>query len=472
MSSPLAMLKKTRRAPLQGPLNEQRSRQKVPFRRNLLQEFQAGLAADDSSVSPPLASHNPDRGASTSESKAPSKQGAPPSDFELMSAMMRRVALLEETVQSREREIKHKENRISVLEKRLSAQEESASAGCRSGRDDPERRCQQLQNQVHEMENFLNDYGLIWVGDGETSDPSQTGWSFHMNFDLVLQRIRELNVLAGEGESFVQTTATGAKLAKKEPVQLRLYSNGVVMFDGPFRSYQEDSTQQCMGDLMDGYFPSELQHRFPDGVPFEVHDMRHEEFVTRLPWDTFPGEGKAVRGEKDGSTSAVSHQLAGKRLATDQFLDKLPRFVVKAGRVIDVRDALRTTLQQGSSDAQSSSSVTLVETPALQAVMDRGKTFSCDEPQSATGAIALKVKSEDGSRTYVVRMHLSETVGQLRSYLDKHRGAGLPGYDIISAYPPHSFDDDSQTLRSCGLLTNAALLLRKGQRSGNTGRRQ
>lgn len=30
------------------------------------------------------------------------------------------------------------------------------------------------------------------------------------------------------------------------------------------------SLQQCMQDLMDGYFPSELQERFPDGVPFEV----------------------------------------------------------------------------------------------------------------------------------------------------------------------------------------------------------
>lgn len=28
--------------------------------------------------------------------------------------------------------------------------------------------------------------------------------------------------------------------------------------------------QQCMQDLMDGYFPSELQERFPDGVPLEV----------------------------------------------------------------------------------------------------------------------------------------------------------------------------------------------------------
>lgn len=64
-----------------------------------------------------------------------------------------------------------------------------------------------------------------------------------MNFDLVLQRIKELNVLAGEGESFVQSTATGAQLARKDPVQLSLYSNGIVMFEGPFRSYQEHSTQ-------------------------------------------------------------------------------------------------------------------------------------------------------------------------------------------------------------------------------------
>lgn len=67
--------------------------------------------------------------------------------------------------------------------------------------------------------------------------------AFTMDFDLVLQRIKELNVLAGEGESFVQTTATGAQLSRKDPIQLRLYRNGIVMFDGPFRSYQEHSTQ-------------------------------------------------------------------------------------------------------------------------------------------------------------------------------------------------------------------------------------
>ncbi|KAF0045240.1 hypothetical protein F2P81_001769 [Scophthalmus maximus] len=343
---------------------------------------------------------------------------------------------------------------------------------------DLERRCRLLQNQVHEMESFLNDYGLIWVGDGETSDPaeceqthisgrglSQPGTSsrvrdFHMNFDLVQQRIKELNVLAGEGESFVRSTATGAQLAKKDPIQLRLYSNGIVMFDGPFRSYQEHSTQQCMKDLMDGYFPSELHERFPDGVPFEVHDRRDEEFIFRPPWEKFPGEGQAVCGKKDEPSSVASSQTLGKKLTTGQFLNRMPKAVVKGGHLIDIRDTLRATLR-GSSDARSSDSVILVDTAALQAMKDRPQTFSSDRPSSARDVITLKVKSEDGNQTYVLKMRFSETIGHLRQYLDKHRGGGLLGYDIISAYPQCRYQDDCRMLRSCGLTTNAALLLKK-----------
>lgn len=136
------------------------------------------------------------------------------------------------------------------------------------------------------------------------TDPSAS--NFGVNFDLVLHRIRELNVLAGEGESFVQLTATGAQLVPKQPVRLSLYRDGIVMFDGPFRSYQEHSTQvsvmqreatpllhtaasnlcsshlqQFVQDLMDGYFPSELQSRFPDGIPFEVLRLCEEKIVAK-----------------------------------------------------------------------------------------------------------------------------------------------------------------------------------------------
>lgn len=42
-----------------------------------------------------------------------------------------------------------------------------------------------------------------------------------------------------------------------------------------------------------------------------------------------------------------------------------------------------------------------------------------------------------------------------------YRGGGFPGYDIISAFPQCCYNDDSQTLQSCGLTTNTTLLLRK-----------
>lgn len=40
--------------------------------------------------------------------------------------------------------------------------------------------------------------------------------------------------------------------------------------------------------------------------------------------------------------------LTGKKLTTHQFLNRLPKAVVKAGRVIDIRDSLRATLQVSS----------------------------------------------------------------------------------------------------------------------------
>ncbi|NXT24004.1 UBX11 protein, partial [Syrrhaptes paradoxus] len=87
-----------------------------------------------------------------------------------------------------------------------------------------------------------------------------------IDFDLILENVKDLNVLAGEGISQIQRTPGGARLRQPEPLPLTLYQNGIVMCDGPFRPYEDPSTQQCLQDIMDGYFPSELQTRYPDGV--------------------------------------------------------------------------------------------------------------------------------------------------------------------------------------------------------------
>ena len=59
-----------------------------------------------------------------------------------------------------------------------------------------------------------------------------------------------------------------------EPVPIILYKNGLAMFSGPFRPYSDPATQQVIRDLTEGYFPSELQSRFPEGVSLAVTDQR------------------------------------------------------------------------------------------------------------------------------------------------------------------------------------------------------
>uniref|UniRef100_A0A673VZC6 UBX domain-containing protein 11 n=1 Tax=Salmo trutta TaxID=8032 RepID=A0A673VZC6_SALTR len=221
------------------------------------------------------------------------------------------------------------------------------------------------------------------------------------------------------------------------------------MFNGPFRSYQEASTQQCMQDLMDGYFPSELQDRFADGVPFQVHDRREEEFQERRPWAEFPGKGQAVVGCTEGekSTDSLEHAYC-RKLTMDQFLNRLPKVVVKAGRVIDIRDSVKASLQVRLR------SVTCFYIYLLE-------LHETDPPNSARDVTTLRVKSEDGEHTYIIKMRFSETIGHLRQYLDKHRWTDATAYDIISAFPQRRrYSEDSQTLLSCGLTPNAALLLR------------
>ncbi|KAI5611851.1 UBX domain-containing protein 11 isoform X2 [Silurus asotus] len=195
------------------------------------------------------------------------------------------------------------------------------------------------------MEKFLNDYGMIWVGDNENEAGDEDEdeariqttlnqpEAFSMNYDLVLQNIRNLNLLAAEGGTRITLVPGGAKLTQRPAVDLQLYTNG-------------------MGG---------------DGA---------ENFV------------------------------------------------------LDV-----------------------IETPALQTA----RSTSDVVPKISN----LRVKSEDGEKSFILKMFFSETIGHLRSYLDAHRGCGKPPYDIISAFPHQCcHSDDTQSLLQCGLTPSAALLLR------------
>ncbi|XP_069051680.1 UBX domain-containing protein 11 isoform X1 [Lepisosteus oculatus] len=477
MSSPLSTLRKNRRTPL--PESQNNGRRAVPFKKTPYTEHEEALLNDILSadrVGPAVVvSDGFSLVSSKGALKKSSTDGSGPSDFELMSSMMHKLTQQELKLKSQAQEIQQKEKLIVVLKEKVKILQNSKDPITDSNTtEELEKRCLQLQNQVWEMERFFNDYGMVWVGEREEhsavhTHDRQTQWhpglsvvqDFHVNFDLVLENIKDLNVLAGEGESHVERTAGGARLARHTPLPLHLFKNGIVMFNGPFRPYEDASTRQCVQDLMDGYFPSELQKRFPEGVPFEVFDKRSEVFRERQRWTEFPGEGQAVGGiplTNKAEASQVTSQLPGPKLSVEQFLNRLPKAVIKEGKVIDIRGSIRENLE-GTSSTQSRS-VVLIETPALQAMKQRLEMSVANRPPTPQNISTLRVKSEDGEQTFIVKMLFSETIGQLRQYLNTHRGEDCPEYDIISAFPQRQYGDESQTLQQCGLTPNATLLLR------------
>uniref|UniRef100_A0A8C6XCM4 UBX domain-containing protein 11 n=1 Tax=Naja naja TaxID=35670 RepID=A0A8C6XCM4_NAJNA len=217
-----------------------------------------------------------------------------------------------------------------------------------------------------------------------------------INFDLIFKNLKDLNVLAGEGVSQIKHTTGGARLKRLDSVPITFYQNGIVMFKGPFRSYEEPSTKHCLRDIMDGFFPSELQSRYPNGVPFQVH-LYNVFFQERKLPGYFPGFGQAVGRSKP----------SGPKLTMEEFLNKLPKSLVRDGQVIDIREDLKKTLQ-GLDGAQSHEVV-------LQKTEGPGTNIS-----------TLRIKSEDGEKTYIVKMSFTETIGDLRQHLAQNSMGSEP----------------------------------------------
>ncbi|NWW89319.1 UBX11 protein, partial [Rhynochetos jubatus] len=404
-------------------------------------------------------------------------------DTELISSVMQKITVLEQKIEKQAQEIQVKDRRIAELEEKMKILQKGEGAPESPTAEELEIRCLQLQTQVWEMERFLNDYGLIWVGEGhkplqdleslkdEEELPARSLWKpgeaaaakHQIDFDLVLEKVMDLNVLAGEGISRIERTPGGARLRDPEPVPLTLYQNGIVMSNGPFRPYEEPATQQCLQDITDGYFPSELQTRYPDGIPLQVTDRRDVVFQERDLPGSFPGHGQAV-GHSDASEVQETIRPPGPKVSSAQFLNKLSK-PSKHGEAVGARGSAAAA-QQGTGGARSST-VILVETPRLSA-LERVKT--ADEAEaSAPDVCTLRIRSESGEQTYLVKMLFTETVGDLRQHLAHARGGDSNSYEIISTFPQRVYADNSRSLQECGLIPNASLLLRRRDPSQKRG---
>ncbi|KAK3866107.1 hypothetical protein Pcinc_028337 [Petrolisthes cinctipes] len=265
-------------------------------------------------------------------------------DRELLGLLMNRLATMETQLSHTRQALRQRDFHIAVLEEklRLYMKAEEDAVGSKTGFLDKlkdsrmasvEEKCLKLERQVMEMERFLSEYGMVWCEAEETYlldnpvnpscsyssseattpnlTPSHTPRShprvrikrhkrnhknrevrrvvaestsrsisseaepFSLDYEKLLAAITELNIMA-QGDA---TAEVGDEVG--ESLQLTLYKNGIVVDEGAFRSFEVLQTRQFLQDILDGFFPSELQDIYPEGVPIKVRDKRQVIFLPK-----------------------------------------------------------------------------------------------------------------------------------------------------------------------------------------------
>ncbi|CAB3977295.1 UBX domain-containing 11-like [Paramuricea clavata] len=476
MSSPLESLKKTKKVPLNGAKNPGRF-SNVPYRRT------ANDPADI--LNNKLRDMKPDKDVDRKNRK----HFQAPSDMELLSSMATRLSQTEQQLRVCTREVIEKDKKIKILEEKVVLLEKARGYGAENVKD-VETKCRTLQEQVHDMEEFLADYGMIWVGpepdrddnwgtelenqqrSGTSTHPfwnpesSVSPESFEVNFNLVVKNIEELNVLSGADRTVIARTKGGATLKAPDAIPLTLYANGISMFSGPFRPYSDSTTQRCIQDIMDGYFPSELQDRYPDGVSIKVIDKREVVFRDRRTELLFPGSGQSLdnnketvgnEGNKTKIHSLESVKETETKVPVEKFLERLPPSVIKNGKIIDIRSGIENTIKAGSSAGFKESQVTVIDTPVIQEIKTRVQSGG-DRPLSVNyNVTTLRIKSEKGDQTYILKLKFTDTIASVRKYINVVRPELHDQYRIKTSFPNMVYDDVTQTLDQAGLVPNATL---------------
>lgn len=208
-----------------------------------------------------------------------------PDNLQLLQGAMKRVTELES-------ELKSTQRRAQRLELQLQYVDRGAHAIANEPLFLEENK--RLKEQIMQMEQFLADYGYIWVGqeisDSEDSlSPDED--EVKIDWRKVIENVEELNHLCGKDKKQIVQQSSDGKTTrlqdKVEDLDLALYADGILLGRGPFRSIPH--CYQFLRDLQDGFFPTELQSRFPQGLLFRLKDFHTQPFGQK-----FPGLGKSL----------------------------------------------------------------------------------------------------------------------------------------------------------------------------------
>lgn len=390
--------------------------------------------------------------------------------------------------------------------------------------------CDHYKQQAEDMTKFLADYGLTWVGEGDSDEgdgaassrlpasagevmvvspkgsgfPSAESSPEHVQFgsgngqrldgvtvaeslcrppppdgisidiQVMESRMASLNTMVEKGAARIVSNCVGgavhARLLADDtpPLPLTFFRDGVKLGDHAFQPYDTRSAQHLIRDILDGYFPYALKDEHPDGVGMKVVDRTGHAFQTWLhmhaddDMELLDGGDRLALAAGRVLRKPCPAKSAGSGggqcdANAERFLAKLPKTVIRNGKITEVRAPIAQQLGRGSAGARGVSA----PAPAPAADRQQSEVSLLDATRDAAAPCArLQVKLESGQRVVLV-MEPAHSVGALEDALDRWReGHGMASVaasgkccSLRTAFPPKTYTDKAQSLQDAGLST-------------------
>jgi hypothetical protein len=333
------------------------------------------------------------------------------SNLELLSGAMQKIAVLENRLKEANQRAFTAERKLADANYLIQKRSDSII--------DIENR--ELRIQIEEMEQFLADYGLIWVGNTDSSSDTDSGEHRSDEEDLfdwktIVRNVNELNQISGLDEIETKMKNGAKQLVRKTAeLKLELYSDGIMLGNGPFRSIAH--CRIFLQDLQDGFYPAELQSKYPDGVIFDLTDKHTEKFSKM-----FPGVGQRIKDP--------------------------PVLNFRDPTLIKTEDIINMVPQTSSSD--------------LSFSYTRPKSSTVLRSSESAGPKAtLRVKNFEGTN-HIIKLRYCDTIATLRLHLTpiaKTDNYKIMTYGTNQGWAP--IENENDTLSALNLTPRAALQLMK-----------
>ena len=332
------------------------------------------------------------------------------SDSGLISALTQRVHTLEALAQQQSKQLAAKEQQLLHAQAEhdlLLAASQSPSSAAATPATTSElqllrRKSERLLHQVGEMEKFLSDYGLQWIGDStstlthihdaqsgalsSTSSatlPSSASTALPFHLPTLLQRVEQLNASLPPTSLLIGQQSSVTRFQPPPYLLLTLYRDGLTLTQSnhreqPLRAYDSPPARALLDDVLDGFFPSEWRAAWPDGVRVVVADCsaeRWEEVARRRrrerrqrSWHAFEGAGRRVRetpewrqqvrADEEAERAAKEEQRQRQQRVKEAFLSRLPATTVTAaGQLVEVKAMVQRVADGDSRDVTPAGSV-------------------------------------------------------------------------------------------------------------------